>query len=180
MKIMSVYIYLLMFLSCANTQSSKLYNKDEVLTELNSILNSSVPEYKSINEMGFSNTDEGVTIGYTIRDLTDTTNVNKRTPDDMGDGIKFVENHFYHFVPVIMSMSYSHIAYLEDGNIKVFKSINCIDKGDDFDEFIAFAKTKLKGNNDVLKNLKNYRDFGEYLIEDNYGMTVNCKCKPCD
>lgn len=180
MKIILVNICLLVFLSCVNTQKTNLYDKEKVFTELNIVLNNSVPEYKSITDIGFSNTSEGVTIGYTIRDLTDTTNVNKRTPDDKGDGIKFIENHFYHFAPVIMSMSYSHIAYLEDGKIKVFKSINCIDRGDSFDEFIIFAKTKLKGNNDVLENLKNYRDFGEYLIEDNYGMSVNCKCKPCD
>lgn len=180
MKTMFASIYLLVFLSCANTQNSKLYNKEKVLSELNTILNSSVPEYKSITENGFSNTSEGVTIGYTVRDLTDTTNVNKRTPDDKGDGIKFIENHFYHFVPVIMPMSYSHIAYLEDGNIKVFKSINCTDIGDDFDDFIAFAKTKLIEKEDVLENLKNYRKFGEYLVEDNYGMTVNCECNPCE
>lgn len=183
MKTSLLIISLIFFTNCGISQSTKTYDKKDVLRKFNMVLNNSAPEYKKIVDGGFSNMEDGVTIGYTVYDLTDTTNINKKIPTDTITGIEFKEGHFYHFVPAIFSMSFSNIAYLENGNIKIFESINCLDKGTTLDEVMNFAKEKLKGHKDekaILTNIKNYRQFGNYLTEDNYSLKLDCKCSPCD
>ena len=170
LKIIIALIFIANTFSCVKIQKTNIYNREKVFSKLNTILNTSIPQKIG----GFSNAPNGATIGYTVWDLTDTTNVNIRTPiEKASNGIKFIEKHFYHFVPILTYISYSHIAYLENGNIKVFKSINCNNRGDNYDDLIEFAKRKCT-KKEVLENLKNYRHFGIYLAEDNYGMTLNC------
>jgi hypothetical protein len=162
------------------TDSSNEYNKNEVLKEFNVILNDLTSEFSIIVEGGFSNTEEGVPIGYTVYSLNDPNNYSK-TPYE-NDGITFLEGHFYHFSPVLMFISYSNIAYLENGKVKIFKAVNCLDRGDDINKVIEFANDKLKNNSnkaEIIERIKNYRQFGRYHIEDVHSMKIDCECSPC-
>jgi|SRR5690554_2563113 len=179
MRLLNIILILFVFNSCA-VKVPVEYNTNQTLQKFCEVLNEVSPQYKTIVDGGFGITENGVPYGFTVYDLNDPSNFSKRTPIDTIENIKFKNGHFYHFVPVIMSMSYSNIAYFEDNEIKIFKSINCLNKGDSYDDFIMFAKKKLNDKKDVLQNLKNYREFGEYLIEDNYGMKVDCDCAPCE
>jgi hypothetical protein len=175
------FIFLVMsiiLINCSkNNDKVQIYQANKVLSELNMILNESIPEYKEISSIGFSNRPNGKTIGYTVYDLSKKKNINKFNSDTIS-AIEFLDNHFYHFSPVIKYMSYSHIAFLEKGKIKVFKFINCPNKGDDLADVLKFAEQKLRygdDKNEVLKNIENYRDYGYYHVEDNYGASVNCE-----
>tara|TARA_R100000789_G_C3013937_1_gene151986 strand:+ start:389 stop:922 length:534 start_codon:yes stop_codon:yes gene_type:complete len=158
---------------------SQVESTDISLKDFELILNESIPEYRNYNDKGFTSLNNEIPIGYFVFDLTDVSNVSKRSPEDEGESIKFYEGHYYHFAPVIMSISYSHIAYIEDDELKVFKSINCKDKGDNLLSVQMFAQNK-KSNSDVMMRIDNYRKYGRYYIEDNYGMSVNCDCDPCE
>jgi len=176
-----ISICILLYISCS-INSQEGYDRNLIFERFNSELNGSIPDFKIIIEGGFKTTDDGVPVGYTVYDLNDPNNFSKKIPDDSINNIVFKEGHFYHFSPVIMSLSFSHIAYLEKGNIIIFKSVNCLDKGDSFKDVLSYANEKLKNNpkkEDIMNRLKNYRQYGDYHIEDNYGMKINCKCSPC-
>lgn len=174
----------MMSFSCGDKEKSNQkdysYDRGTTLKKIEKILNKSAPEYKEIVDDGFSNIDGGIPIGYSVFDLTNPSNKSKKTPEDTGEGIEFIEGHFYHFSPVIMSMSYSHIAFFSKGEMITFSSINCLDKGDSFNSVLEFIKDKPSIKKEVINNIKNYRRFGYYHIEDNYGMSINCDCDPCE
>lgn len=160
---------------------SKDYNRNEVLKEFNIVLNELAPEYSTIIEGGFSNTEEGVPIGYSIYSLNDPNNYSKVPYED--NNIIFMEGHFYHFAPVLRLISYSQIAYLENGNVKIFKALNCLDRGNSIYEVVEFANEKLKGHSnkaEIIERIKNYRQFGRYHSEDIHSTRVNCECSPCE
>jgi hypothetical protein len=166
----------LLFLQCANSKEKIIYDDNKILSKFDSILNNDIPIYQKINPKGFSHNSKGEIFGYSIFDLTDTLNSSMK----LNDKINFFDQHFYHISPVLMYMSYSYIIYLENGKIKVFNRINCLDEGDDIDKVLKFANKKLdKDEYHVLLNIKNYRKFGQYYSSDNYGARPNCKCFPC-
>lgn len=183
MKVVRCLVIIILSLSWFGCANSRVFDRDVVLNKFNEVLNESAPEYGQIVDGGFHSTDEGVPIGYSVYDLSDVSNVGKVLPNDRREGIKFIEGHFYHFSASILSMSYSHIAYLGNKDIMIFKSINCKDKGHLIEEVIDFAESKIsktEKRETILLNLRNYRSFGRYTVEDNYGMKINCNCSPCE
>ncbi|MFN5549610.1 MAG: hypothetical protein ACK5BJ_10710, partial [Bacteroidota bacterium] len=126
-----VFLSLFVFVfSCGNrerTQSSKHccnqlsdnYNRKLVLDMFSKALNLLVPDYKGPRQKGFYINENCHLIGSFIYDLTDTLN----EEDSLDECIEFKEDHVYHFAPMRKSISYSNIAILQDGNVKIFRAI---------------------------------------------------------
>lgn len=143
----------------------KLYNQRLVLEKFSNSLNTSIPEYRNIYEEGFYINKEGRSVGFFIYDLTDTLN-REATSEDC---IKFYDNHIYHFCPIKYRYSFSHIAVLENGSINIFKSVNCINRGDKLDDLISYLNQKITNNpkkEEIITRVKNYRKYGYYSKTD--------------
>lgn len=158
-----------------SVNSDKLYGRKKLIKKLGKILNKSIPE----NVWGkYGIADNGNTpAGFFIYDLTDTSN----KAINSTDCIEFKDNHIYHFAPFDYAFSLSHIVILENGKLKVFKSINCEDRGDKLDDVIAYLNQKLgndKNKNEILERVKNYKKYGKYFKMDNYS-TLVCQ-KSCE
>jgi hypothetical protein len=141
-----------------------LYNRQKILENLAKTLDSSAPEYKKFFNQGFFVKNERGG-GFFIYDLTDTSNKEISS----SDCINFINNHVYHFAPVQMMFSFSHMLILEDGNLKIFKSINCNTKGDTLEDVIEYLSQKLKNDKDkgvIIDRVKKYREFGIYSTVD--------------
>lgn len=149
--------------------SDNLYNRKKVIKQLGNILNKSVPE----NVWGkYGVTESGNSpAGFFIYDLTDVSN-----KDINSTGcIEFKENHVYHFAPWDYAFSLSHLVILENGNLKVFRSVNCKDRGDTLEDALAYLDQKLandKSKDEILERVRNYRKYGKYLRMDNYSSLV--------
>ncbi|MCD9189176.1 MAG: hypothetical protein LUM44_22360 [Pyrinomonadaceae bacterium] len=146
-----------------------LYNRQQILEQLAEILNVSVFADKKYN-YEFSVEDEKPK-RFFIYDLTETSN--KGTSLDC---VKLKNNHIYHFAPIKKRYSFSHIVVLENGNLKVFKSINCKGKGDILEDVINYASAKLKDDknkDEILNRVRNYRKYGIYYSVD----APNLQCK---
>jgi len=153
-----------------NKQSKTVYYAK--LRQMEKILNDEIPGYN------FESYD-GVPVNYLLADLTDSLNIGKKLPNDSQGNIKFISGHFYHLVPALKSISYSFIIYLEGDEMKVFKYINCSNKGDNLDDVIRFAANKLSDNSDkvgIMNRIRNYRSSGKFPKPmDNYGdVEPNC------
>jgi len=147
-----------------------LYNRQKTLEQLAEILNTSVFGTRK-DDFVFDVKNEKP-LKFTIFDLTDTSN--KGTT--LSDCIYLKNNHVYHFAPIEKRYSFSHIVILEDGAIKVFKSINCKGKGDSLEDVINYLNQKLDGDSNkqkILDRVKNYRDYGLYTTID----TPDLECK---
>lgn len=173
-------VFILGFSFAANGQvkneclanSDQLYHRKKVIKQLAKILNKSIPERKDVYKTGYDITeDDKSPAGFFIYDLTDTAN-----KDITSTGcIEFTENHVYHFAPFDYAFSLSHLVILENGNLKVFRSINCKDRGDKIEEVIAYLNQKLandKNKDEILERVKDYKKYGKYFKMDNYSTLV--------
>jgi len=145
--------------------SDKLYDREKILNQLINILEISVPEY-SPKSPGLYITDFGEAGGFFVYDLVDISNNDIPSTRNC---INFIDNHIYHFAPTQDQYSASHILILENGNLKVFKSINCSDSEDQLDNVISYLELKLKDDKDkgeILIRVKNYRKYGSYIPSD--------------
>jgi hypothetical protein len=184
-------IFLLLFISCLGQEKSKtkidapkiaeqcssntdqIYNRQKVLQQFAEVLNTSIPEFEKDNRFKFyvNNEKSG---GFGIYDLTDTLNLDKATDNGC---VEFIDNHIYHVFPYQHPYSFNHIIILENGNLKVFKSINCKDRGETLDDVINYLNLKLvnnKNKSEILERVKNYRRYGEYTRFDNFS-TILCQ-----
>lgn len=128
------------------------------------MLSDLVPNYKKINGRGFL-VENDRSIGFFVQDLTDLSN----SGISLENCIDFINNHIYHFAPIKYRLSYSNIAYLEEGNVKIFRAVNCKDKGDSLDDVLNYLNEKLIDNTskeEILNRVKNYRKYGSYSTVD--------------
>jgi len=171
----SVFISALTFTSSGQVKnecsanSDKLYDRKKVIKQLGKILSKSIPE----NVWGkYGVTESGNSpAGFFIYDLTDTSN----KAINSTDCIEFKDNHIYHFAPFDYAFSLSHIVILENGKLKIFKSMNCKDRGDRLEDVIAYLNQKLandKNKDEILGRVKNYKKYGKYFKTDNYSTLV--------
>lgn len=154
---------------CSENPDSS-YNRQETLEQLAEILNISVFGMKK-DDFVFGVKNERPS-RFTVYDLTEPPN--KGT--SLSKCINFLNNHVYHFSPIQKRYSFSHIAVLEDGTLKVFRSINCKGKGDSLEDVTSYLDEKLKedkNKDEVLIRVKNYRKYGIYTTVD----TPNLQCK---
>ncbi|MBF2020329.1 MAG: hypothetical protein IGR93_09560 [Hydrococcus sp. C42_A2020_068] len=175
-----VSIFILAFTFTSNGQvrnkcsanSDKLYDRKKTIKQLAKTLNKSIPERKDVYRTGYDVTEDGKSpAGFFIYDLTDPSN-----KDITSTGcIEFEKDHIYHFAPFDYAFSLSHIAILENGKLKIFKSINCKDRGDRLEDVIAYVNQKLandRNKDEILERVKNYRKYGKYFKMDNYSTLV--------
>jgi hypothetical protein len=152
--------------------NDELYNRAKIIKQLARILSKSIPERKLLYGTNFDISDDNRSpAGFFIYDLTDTTD-----KDISSSGcIEFKEGHVYHFAPFDANISLSHILYLEKGGLKVFKSVNCDNRGDRLTAVISFLSKKLPMDKDkeaILGRVKNYKQFGKYYSMDNYSAPI--------
>jgi hypothetical protein len=155
---------------CSKENSDSLYSRQGILEQLVETLNISVFGTRK-NDFEFDVEDERPG-RFTVYDLTEPPN--KGIP--IGKCINFINNHVYHFSPMEKRFSFSHIVVLENGNLKVFKSINCKGKGDSLEDVISYLNEKLKDDKNrgaILNRVKNYRKYGIYTTVDT--PTLQCK-----
>jgi len=154
------------------TNSDSLYNRAEVIKHLARILNKSIPERKKTYGTGYGITESGNSpAGFFIHDLTDIAN-----KDITSTGcIEFKQNHIYHFAPFDYAFSLSHILILEKETLKVFKSINCKNRGDRIEDVLDYLNQKLnndKNKVEILERVKNYRQYSKFFKMDGHSTLV--------
>ena len=137
-----------------------LYVRSRVLDELANILNESIPEYSKGVARGFySDNERG--IGFFVVDLMNPSNKSFT----LQDCVDFINGHVYHVAPPDLYYSLSHIVILEEGKLKVFRSVNCPGRGDRLEDVIKAVSAKLsddKQRNEIIERVRNYRKFGFY------------------
>ena len=154
---------------CADNPDT-LYSRQKTLERFAEILNMSVFGTKK-TDFEFDVKDERPG-RFTVYDLSEPPN--KGIP--LGKCINFLNNHVYHFSPMEKRYSFSHIAILENGDMKVFKSINCKGRGDSLEGVMSYLNEKLKGDKNketILNRVKNYRKYGIYTTVDT--PTLECE-----
>jgi len=162
----SIFVFSQIVLCQCPKNPDALYEREKILTIFEDTLKNSIPIY-------------GRTFytGYFIYDLTDPSN--KYVPKHLAQAescINFIDNHIYHFSPVVYEDSLSHIAVLENGRLEIFKSINCLNGNNTLSEVIKYVEKKLKADKnsgEVLTRLKNYRRYGYYRTIDGYRVSCN-------
>jgi hypothetical protein len=151
----------------------RLYVRQNVLEQFANILNTSIPEFEKMTGFKFYVDNERAG-AFGVYDLTDLTDVDSTATDNC---IEFIDKHIYHVVPFLNDYSFSHIIILENGNLKVFRSINCMDRGDKLEDVIEYLNLKLANDedkNEIIERVKNYRKYGKYIRMDNFSR-LNCK-----
>ena len=147
--------------------NDKPYPRRDTLKRFADILNASVPEFE--REMGFKfEVRDGETQSFGVYDLTDPSNVSSMST---GACIELIDNHIYHVVPGLNNYSFSHIIILEGGNLKVFRSINCIGRGDTLEDVTEYLNLKLaneKNRDEIINRVRQYRKYGKYTRMDNF------------
>jgi len=137
-----------------------LYARSRVLDELAQILNQSIPEYsKGVAKGFYSDNDSG--IGFFVFDLTNPSNKDLT----LHDCVDFINGHIYHVAPNDLYYSLSHIVVLEEGKLKVFRSVNCPSRGDRLEDAINYLSDKLSQNeqrDEIINRIQNYRKYGFY------------------
>jgi hypothetical protein len=104
-------------------------------------------------------------IGFFVYDLTEP--VNKQT--SMLERIEFKNNHVYHFASIDSPFSFSNIAVLEDGKLKIFKAVNCEGKGDSLEDVIRYLNDRVKQDprrNEIINQVRNFREYGVYVSDN--------------
>lgn len=149
---------------CSDTLIDGKYNRKKVFIEFANTLNLLIPEW-GIEKKGFYVNEKCQLIGSFIWDITDT--LNKETT--LNECIALREGHVYHFSPMRKTYSYSNIAILNNGQVRIFKAINCPEKGDKIEDVIQYIKdsvSSIPDQSELLNRLKDYRKYGVYLRVD--------------
>jgi len=110
---------------CCN---NSLYNKDSILVLMASIMKEQVNRVKPNDNFEHGISEDGKSYGFFIYDIIDTTNYSK-------DGsVDFINKHIYHFSSINYRYHFSNICYLNNGEIILFKSLNCDNYGNNIQE----------------------------------------------
>jgi hypothetical protein len=140
--------------------SDKLYSRRAILKRFLEVLVDSLPKTDERNYPSyFIEADRAV--GFFVYDLTEPSN--KQT--SLLERVDFKNGHIYHFADIDLPFSFSNIAVLEDGHIRIFRNINCEAQGDRIEEMISYLNEKLKhdkNKNEIIQRVINYRRFGVY------------------
>ncbi|MEO6335144.1 MAG: hypothetical protein ABIO91_09185 [Pyrinomonadaceae bacterium] len=138
------------FSECRKNPDPK-YDRESTLRKFEEILKSSVPAYAQFSHDGFF-----------VFDLNNPGN--RLIPKPFVKSsicIDFIEGHIYHFSPVSLVKSQSHITFLDTGGFRIFRSVNC-HGGDDLDLVVSQAAALLrtsKKKTEIIGRLKRYRYF---------------------
>lgn len=144
--------------------SDSQYDRVRVLSELASVLENSIPEYRKVIPPGFGVTGDRPR-AFFLYDLTDPSNNKTNGWACVG----LIDRHIYHVSPFEAMFSFSHIVILEQGRIKVFRSINCRGRGDTLKDVLEYLNGTLENNREktsILDRVKRYREYGKYSTTD--------------
>ena len=152
--------------------TDNLYGRQQTLEQIAELLNDSIPEFKTKWDKGFFVRNE-MPWRFNIYDLTDISNKTSVRDDFC---INFINRHVYHVFPDNYSYSFSHIIILEDGKLKIFKSINCKGRADSLDDVLNYLKQNLTDNNkdEIMDRVRDYRTYGSYHRVDPMA-SLQCK-----
>lgn len=150
--------------------SDSLYDREHVLKQLARILNSTATFFYNAKYLNKLEIHEAAVknerpVRFTVYDLTEPSNFGAPLESQC---IEFKNTHVYHFSLISTSYSFSHVVILEDGQLKVFKAINC-KKGDRLEDLINYLHQKLKDrkdNDELIDRVRNYRKYGIYSTVD--------------
>lgn len=137
-----------------------LYIRSRVLGELANVLNESIPEYSKGVPKGFYSDSENA-IGFFVVDLTNPAN----KQSTFRDCVEFINGHVYHVAPHDSYYSLSQIVILEEGKLKVFRSVNCPPRGDRLEDAISYVSARLatdKQRDEIINRVRNYKKYGFY------------------
>lgn len=153
---------------CPNNPDS-LYNRQEVLKKFQDSLDRSLLNYPYQLMV-----KDDKPVGFFIYDLTFPLNKTAYKNDYC---INFLNGHVYHLSSDFFDYSKSFIAILLDGEVKIFRAINCGDSEGNLREVVNFVKENLAGSKNIqntLMRLENYRRYGIW-IEKNQPTPLDCK-----
>jgi hypothetical protein len=151
---------LLLVGSCSSSNNVPSQNLDGV-EFLGNILNSAIPRFKDLYDSKGFYVKDGRPINFFVYDLIDTTNNSYPAKSP----IKLSKNGVYHFSPIRYRISYSHLAIIVDGKIRVFRFLNC-DDGDKIGSVIEYVKENLNYEDVVINRIINYRSYSKFFKTD--------------
>ncbi|WP_299125884.1 hypothetical protein [uncultured Tenacibaculum sp.] len=150
--------FIIFFFSCYSQK--KEVDDNKLLNSMAEILNQSIPIYKEVyKEKGFYVSDKQPK-NFFVYDLINIDDNLIKSPVNLKNG------GIYHFSALHFRFSYSHIAVIIDGELKIFSFLNCDDKGDKIEDVISYLKKNFNLTNEVLNQVKNYRKYGVYYKVD--------------
>lgn len=161
---MKNYLLILLFaftgsITCC---SQKPKNNGSPLDSMAKILNESIPKYKELyDEKGFY-VSKGQSKNFFVYNLVNINNNSYPTKNPItldNDGI-------YHFAPVRFKFSFSHIAIIKSGEMRIFRYLNCEDEGDDIKDVVKYLEDNFKYDKAIIEQVKNYRKHGMYFQTD--------------
>ena len=150
---------------CVNTVDNELYNRKSILESFAKELNLLIPGYSGIDNKGFNVSEDCQLTDAFIWDISDT--LNRETT--LEECIKFKNLHVYHFAPIRERISYSNLVILKDGKARIFKAVNCPEKGDKLMDVVQYIEDSLppSGNKkEIISRVQNYRNYGVYIRTD--------------
>ncbi len=137
------------------------YKRADTLLAMAKVLEDSIPEYKTIFSAGFG-VENDQPRGFFVFDLMEP--FSKEKPP--GNCVNLIDGHVYHFAPLATMFSFSHIMVLENGQMRVFRSVNCRNRGDSLRDVLNYlencAEVKVVGQPTIIDRVKRYREYGIY------------------
>jgi hypothetical protein len=143
----------------------KLYDRTEVLEKLVEVLKASIPEKNRNSLYADFSVREDRGRKFFVQDLSDVSNVQMTG----ANCINFINHHVYHFAAYWIPFSFNHLVFLDNGELKFFRAVNCPGKGDELGDVISFLSLKLKSGkttDEIIFRVKNYREYGRYFTID--------------
>jgi len=141
-----------------------------VLEEFAAVLNRNIPEFRRVHDPEGFRIVDGRPVAFFVFNLADTANAYPKNAFDStaySDGNPFTLNSrgVYHFAPLRLNLSFSHIGVLAKGRLKVFSFLNCEGKGDSLPDVVEYV-TEMGFDNTVVARVRNYRAYGTYFQVD--------------
>lgn len=163
------------FVACAREESGSepAHSSRAVLEEFASILNRNIPEFRRVADPRGFHVDNGRPVNFFVVNLADTTNAFPPRPLASSaradaDTSPFVLNQLgvYHFAPLDLNFSFSHVAVLENGRLKVFSFLNCEGRGETVRDVVQYLAQLGSYSDTVIGRVQNYRSYGTYFQTD--------------
>jgi hypothetical protein len=161
--------------ACAHegSRSGPPLSSRSVLEEFASILNKNIPEFRKIADPRAFYVVNGRPVNFSVFNLADTTNAFPPRPLESSaradpDTNPFVLNQrgVYHFAPLDLNFSFSHIAILDNGRLKVFSFLNCEGRGETVRDVLQYLAQMGSYSDTVIARVQNYRSYGTYYQTD--------------
>ncbi len=136
--------------------------ENSLLFQLADTLNEEFSELDGMHSRMRFYVHENNPVNFFVFDLIDTTN---NSENDRGF-IEFKDPGIYHFSPTRYRYSYSHIAILHNGKLKIFSYLNCDENGETVEKVLTYIERYLSLEKEALDRIRRYRSYGHYVLRD--------------